>query len=798
MEMQKVPAAGYPIIGLDIVGIQRKNILKNLSFPYKLWKSLREARRIIDEFKPDLAVGFGGFASGPILYAAANAGVPIAVQEQNSYAGITNKRLGEKASEVFTAYENMDRFFPKEKIRLTGNPVRSDILKPGIGREQALAQFGLKPEAKTILVLGGSLGARTINDSIGAGIKTLAASGFQVLWQTGKLYIEEARRKAEGLEDQGIRVFDFITDMAAAYAAADVIVARAGALTISELCIVGKPAVLVPSPNVAEDHQTKNAEVLAKQGAALLVKDAAAEESLIPTVLTLLRDEARFASLSTNIKKLAMPDAAKRITDRLLSLLGIQNAEEKVDPRPEQFSKLYFIGIGGIGMSALAAWFRARGCTVAGYDRTPSPVTEWLQKKGVEIHFEDSLEAVPEAFKSSGAERNTLIVYTPAVPKEHRELTYFREQGFTVMKRSEVLGLVTQSAFTVAVAGTHGKTTTSSMIAHILTYAGKNCTAFLGGIAANYDSNLLLGARDADDEIMVVEADEYDRSFLRLHPDMAVVTSADPDHLDIYGEKEALRKSFQDFIGKIKSSGKLILKEGLDLSVYSNIRLFEYSIKTGDYYASDVRIEEGEFVFTLHTPQGSYADFRLSMPGYHNTENAVAAAAVALLLDVTPDVVREALAVYKGVKRRFEYIIKRDDVVYIDDYAHHPEEIKAFIRSVKALYPNKKLTVVFQPHLYSRTRDFADEFAVSLSKADEIILMDIYPARELPMEGVSSEMILEKIASDNKRLLGTEALKAFLRNEPVEVLATVGAGDIDRLAEPIKEILLEKRHVSEI
>jgi UDP-N-acetylmuramate--alanine ligase len=441
---------------------------------------------------------------------------------------------------------------------------------------------------------------------------------------------------------------------------------------------------------------------------------------------------------------------------------------------------VYFIGIGGIGMSAIARWFNANNYTVVGYDRTATALTTELINEGIQIHFEDSITHISANF----TKENTLVVYTPAIPKEHTELNYFRNNGYPLKKRSEVLGLITESKFTIAVAGTHGKTTTSSMVTHLLKECGIDCSAFLGGIAANFNSNLVIGKSD----VVVVEADEFDRSFLTLSPDIAVVTSTDADHLDIYGEHSALKQSFNDFLGKIKTNGKYFYKTGLELQ--SDKKGISYSVNDAkaEISVKNIRIQQASFVFDYISEKAFIQNIQLNMPGYHNVENVLAAISIALELGCETEKIKAGIASFKGVKRRFEYIINSKEVVFIDDYAHHPTEIEAFLNSVKALYPERKLLVVFQPHLYSRTRDFADGFAQSLSIADEVLLLDIYPARELPIKGVSSEIIFDKITSQ-KQLITKSEVANELEKRDINLIATIGAGDIDTLVLPIKNQL---------
>ena len=444
-----------------------------------------------------------------------------------------------------------------------------------------------------------------------------------------------------------------------------------------------------------------------------------------------------------------------------------------------QIKRVYLVGIGGIGMSGLARYFHRRGCLVSGYDRTPTALTSALIHEGIPVSFEDKIETIPDAFCQR--DEQTLIIYTPAIPQDAAILNYFKDKSFGLKKRSEVLGIISKEKFTIAVGGTHGKTTTSSMVAHILKHSGFDCSAFLGGIAANYGTNVLFG----DNNVLVVEADEYDRSFLTLHPDIAVITSMDADHLDIYGDKDHLTESFRLFASQLKTGGFLLHKSGLPLTGIS------YSAdKPADVSAKNIRIENGSFYFDFQSPQGTISDIQLGIPGLHNVENAVAAAETALLVGIDGGRVREALRTFKGVKRRFEYIVKTNKHIFIDDYAHHPEELRACITAVKSLYPDKKLTAIFQPHLYSRTRDFADGFAEALDMVDELLLLNIYPARELPILGVSSQMVLDKMSLKNRKICGKQEAVELIKEVKPQLLLTAGAGDIDTLVEPLKNALL--------
>jgi UDP-N-acetylmuramate--alanine ligase len=441
--------------------------------------------------------------------------------------------------------------------------------------------------------------------------------------------------------------------------------------------------------------------------------------------------------------------------------------------------RVYLVGIGGIGMSGLARYFHHLGCVVCGYDKTNTPLTDDLHNEGICVVFEDRHDWIPMSFQE--ADKDTLIIYTPAIPKDSDILNFFKRKGFELYKRSQVLGIISKSMFTIAVAGTHGKTTTSGMIAHILKDSGKDCSAFLGGISSNYQTNVLYG----NNNIVVVEADEYDRSFLTLYPDVAIITSMDADHLDIYGDHAQLNESFRLFASQIKQGGVLIYHKGLPLGEGLTYAMNEKA----DAVASNVRIEEGNFYFDFNNASTSIPDIKMGIAGLHNIENAVAAIEAALHVEVSADAIHEALGSFKGIKRRFEYIVRNQEHIYIDDYAHHPEELRAAITSVKTLFPDKKLTVIFQPHLFTRTRDFADGFAEVLDMADELLLLDIYPARELPIEGVDSRMLLDRMKLANKRICSKQESIDHVATERPELLLTVGAGDIDQLVQPLKQVL---------
>ncbi|OBQ54752.1 UDP-N-acetylmuramate--L-alanine ligase [Tamlana sp. s12] len=436
--------------------------------------------------------------------------------------------------------------------------------------------------------------------------------------------------------------------------------------------------------------------------------------------------------------------------------------------------RVYFIGIGGIGMSAIARYFLANKKQVAGYDKTQTDITNSLVDLGMDVHFEDNIELVDKAFLNP---EHTLVVYTPAVPKDHKELNFFKDNGFDVVKRSQILGLITEHTFCLAVAGTHGKTTTTSILGHLLNTCEVPLTAFLGGISENYNSNLILNGT----EVSVVEADEFDRSFLTLSPDFACITSMDADHLDIYGDAAELKKSFVAFSERLKSNGKLFVKNGLPLDGIT------YGIEDdSDYTVQNIRIQNGAYIFDVKTPKDTIKDLEFNLPGRHNLSNALIALAMAVEYGCSYQQLAKGLATYKGVKRRFSYQIKTEDFVFIDDYAHHPQEISAVHQAVREMYPNKKVLAIFQPHLFSRTRDFIDDFAESLSKFDELLLLDIYPARELPIEGVTSNWLLGKVNNDKKQLVTKDELLNAIHNSEAQVVLTIGAGDIGAEVKRIK------------
>ena len=459
------------------------------------------------------------------------------------------------------------------------------------------------------------------------------------------------------------------------------------------------------------------------------------------------------------------------------------------------YKHIYLIGVGGIGMSALARYFNAKGKQVCGYDKVQSNLCIVLESEGIKIHYNDSIEKIPQYIKDANC-NEILVIYTPAISKKNSILNYFKDKEFKLYKRAEVLGLISKESFTIAVAGTHGKTTTSAILAHVLNHAGKQSTAFIGGISKNYNSNLMLAEKG---NILIVEADEFDKSFLQLQPDIAIITSMNSDHLDIYTNKQDLNNAFKQFASQIKPNGLLLLEDSITVDFLTpdkGFKLYYSAVNKADYSAENIKVEDGRMIFDLtvidivgNKYEKKQEGLSFVLPGIHNVSNAVAALAVARYLGLSSEAVINGLETFKGINRRFDVHINTQELAYIDDYAHHPEEVKATINAAKLLFPEREITVIFQPHLYSRTKDFAKEFAVSLSLADQLILLDIFPARELPIEGVNSKMLLNYCTSPKKETCSKKELLKILKLENLDVLITLGAGDIGDLAQPIKHML---------
>jgi len=449
-----------------------------------------------------------------------------------------------------------------------------------------------------------------------------------------------------------------------------------------------------------------------------------------------------------------------------------------------KYRNIYFIGIGGIGMSAIARYYKFKGASVSGYDRAPSELTAELEKEGIKVHYEANIDCIPKNV------RETLVVYTPAIPQDMEELVYTQKKGYRVIKRSRILGEITEDQACLAVAGTHGKTTTSTLVAHILTESGEGCSAFLGGISKNYGTNMLV----SETPTVVAEADEFDRSFLQLHPSIAVITAMDADHLDIYGDLEHVQQAFRDFASQVSET--LIVKEGLpigDERISAKIYTYHLNSETATFHAKNMKCDPtGHFCYDLAYPGGTIESIRVGTLGWVNVENSIAAAAICLCYGVDAQKIRHAIGTFQGARRRLDEHVNNAKHVYIDDYAHHPQELSTAISSIREIFPGRKITAIFQPHLYTRTRDFAPEFAKALSAVDKLILLDIYPAREDPIEGVTSEIIYKDVTAPEKMLVSYDKLMSYLENEEIDVLISFGAGNIDRYIEPITELVKRK------
>ncbi len=774
MEMEKVPQAGYEILGLPITGLVRKLSWQNLLFPFRLLQSIWQSRRIIQQFRPDAAIGTGGYAGGPVIYAAAKMGIPTLIHEPNAFGGLANKWLSKYVDIVCVGFPGMERFFPADKIIVTGNPVRENLL------DRAIQIHANKPaESQQVLLMGGSGGAKSLNEAMKASTAAIAAQPtVQWKWQCGTYYWE-AYKDCETARLPNVVIAPFLDKMDEAYGQADLVIGRSGATTIAEIQYLCKPSILVPSPWVADDHQTKNAEALVQQQAAILVADASVKEQLIPTALALLADPARLQQLAAAAGNMRQSAAVQRIVARILTKMNLP-----LSTTAATLEAVYLIGIGGIGMSALARYYHARGLRVRGYDRTETALTKQLVAEGIPVHYEARVADLP---LSPAQQAATLFIYTPAVPAAFPELLALRAAGATLHKRSAVLGLISQDKKTVAIAGTHGKTTTTTLTTHLMRACGIDASAFLGGIARNFDGNYVHGNSDW----VAIEADEYDRSFLQLHPQQAVILSMDADHLDIYGDHQnMLETGFMAFARQVKPDGCLIVRHELieHFASLDHCALLTFGLEEGDYHAKHVRVENGLFTFDCVGPNGLLLQgLELPLAGRHNVENTIAAIAMTVEAGGDSDQIAAALLRFKGIARRFEVVYQSTDLVVIDDYAHHPTELEAAIQAARELYPDRLLRGVFQPHLFSRTRDFLEGFTAALERLDEVILLPIYPAREEPIAGVSSDRLLAEIKNTPAQLLEKADLLAYLADKKEGLLLLLGAGDIDALVSPIVE-----------
>ncbi len=783
MEMDKVPEAGFTIKGLPVRGITRLFSLAGLLLPIRLLVSVVQAFFILVRFRPKAVVGVGGFASAPALVVAKLLGIPIVIQEQNSIPGKVNRYFGKRASLICTAFPGMERHFGGRRVVMTGNPVRSELSGAGQLRAAGCEYFGLNKEKPVVLLIGGSQGARSMNLAMELALPGLVQAGIQVIWQTGKVFHAQAEALIKERSLSGVVALPFIREMDMAYGAASLVVARAGALTIAEIALTGRPSILVPFPFAAEDHQSVNASAVARLGGAKLLPDNKVKEELADLILTLINDPGSLQKMSRQVQKMGSFGADTCIAKMVRDVIAGYNLYQRdYMIGSDNVKKVYFLGAGGIGMSALVRWFLMKGVVVHGYDRTPTPLTATLEREGAKLHYNDRPDLIPSD--------TDLVVITPAIPSSLQERRAVLELGVPVMKRAELLGMVSRAMKTIAIAGTHGKTSTSSLVTHLLQTAEIPVTAFIGGITKSNNSNFVFseGSR-----YLVVEADEFDRSFLHLAPDFSVITSTDADHLDVYETHDQMKQAFARF-GALNGQQPLMAGPTANLTLSRPLHRYSASGEDVPWRAENI-VDEGLSVrFDLVLDGEVWPGMVLGIPGRHNVENAVAAAAAAQWAGASKQAITEGLASYRGVVRRFDIQIDRDDLLYIDDYAHHPRELDACIASVKKVRPGKPVTGIFQPHLFTRTRDFANEFAASLEQLDNIILLDIYPAREEPIPGVSSQMILEKIKHQNKTLIPKEEVVDHLAKNPPEVLITMGAGDIDTIVPDIADLF--KKEVS--
>lgn len=778
METEKVPAAGYQILALPITGIKGRFTFSNLLLPFRLLRSVSMAMGAFRRFKPTVVTGVGGFASTPALLAARFMGIPYLIQEQNSIPGKVNRWMSKGAAMVCTAFPGMEPYFPGVPVNLTGNPVRREIAESRNLRTEGCLQFGLDPAKPVLLVVGGSQGARSINHSMALIVPVLAEQGIQVIWQTGIAFHQEAETIVKPYADKGILATPFIENMANAYGAANLVLSRAGALAIAEICLAARPSVLVPFPFAAEDHQTHNATAMVQQGASLLVRDQEMKLHLCDTLLNLLRDLSRLEEMARSAAKMAYPDADRTIAQHILKTGGLTASPTTVAyPDPDKVQTVYFLGAGGIGMSGLARWFLLKGKKVHGYDKTPTPLTHALENEGMVIHYEDNPSLIPS--------ETDLVVLTPAIPGNLRERQVLETGSVPVIKRAALLGLLSKSHTTIAIAGTHGKTSTTALVTHLLKSGGIAVTGFVGGITKNYNNNFIYTPNSTH---MVVEADEFDRSFLHLRPDFSVITSTDADHLDIYHSHNQLKEAFAAFSRLSEDDAPVLAGPGAMAEFGRPVQRYSADPTQAPYRAENIQEVGAGAVFDLVLGDETLREVNLGIPGRHNIENAVAASAAARWAGVDSEALRTGLATFKGVVRRFDIRIDTDKLVYIDDYAHHPRELDACIHAVRKIWPTRKITGIFQPHLFSRTRDFMDEFAKSLDKLDELILLPIYPAREEPMEGVTSDVLSGKVSLQKKVLLPKEDVTGWLREHPADILITLGAGDIDTLVPEIEKM----------
>ncbi|MGB1052001.1 MAG: UDP-N-acetylmuramate--L-alanine ligase [Chitinophagales bacterium] len=772
VEMKRVPEAGYTIEGLPVRGIQPGLSMANLLFPFRLLISFIKVFKILKSFKPDAVIGLGGFASGPCLKMAQWMGLPTYLQEQNAAPGMTNRLLAKKVKAAFVAYPNMQQYFTETPLSITGNPIRSTV-DNSISKKEACEYFGLDSTRPVVFMTGGSLGAQTLNDSMALALPRFRERGIQVLWQSGSYYYE--RFKVHHCDS--VRVMAYVDRMDLAYMAADIIVARAGASTISELALIAKPSVLIPSPNVTEDHQNKNAKAMVDAQAIIKISDEDAREKMGLAVVELLQDKARQEELSIALKQFAKPYAADDIVRYILKEGNLPHYLNQHDL--SQVGHIYFIGIGGAGMNTLAHYFLNQGVKVSGYDRQTTSITQHLEARGASIGYTLD-DVIPEAVD--------LVVYTPAISKDNPVFLQATERkSISLLKRSECLGLLTQNRTTIAVAGSHGKTTITSMIAHVFLANSRPLTGFIGGQLVGQEGGLV-----GEGDIFLVEADEFDRSFLHLRPNTAVISTIDADHLEIYGDLQGVQRGFERFIRRIASDGHLILGPDVNIPSSCNPRLSRTSygsLTQSDWTLVKAQWDGEAFAYVIETGGKEFSG-KLPLGGLHNVYNAIASIAVAQNHDLSIESAIEALSTFPGVKRRFQVITGGEGWTYIDDYAHHPSEITALIHGLRNMEPSWPVVVIFQPHLFTRTQMLAKEFGEALSAADQVILLPIYPAREKPIKGVTSKLVADHVSVPCSTLEhDKEEVLSLVDTLPKGFVVSAGAGDISSLIPSIQQKL---------
>lgn len=780
MEMQKIPEAGYEIRGLDIRGVSRKKWWSNIFIVFNLIKSFFVAHKILQEFQPSVVVGVGGYSSFPVLFIAQLWRIPTLIQEQNSYAGLTNRILGKRASVVCLGYSDAASFFPKATTLYTGNPVRQDLLK--LARSSANSskasrlhkRFGLSTSKPTVLVLGGSLGSGILNNFVMQHLADWHSQDIQLIWQCGTSHYRKIMPKIQDYPN--IYATDFLQDMGSAYQVANVVISRAGALAVAEIASLKKPVIFVPLASATANHQFYNAQALVKAEAAIMVLEAEVKTKLYSILIDLLHNKNQQELLRLNLNNFQHLQATDRITNQILKL-----SEQSASP----LRKVYMLGIGGAGMQALAVYLHQQGVEVAGYDRAKSRYTANLEDMGIRVDYQD----LPSQIEAEV----DWVIYTPAIKTNSPSMKYCKAQGIPLLKRSFVLGHLSRNAYNICVAGTHGKTSTCALFAAIVRNSGYKAHEFIGGEQILSTQTRLPSIIDYSPiyQLNIIEADEYDKSFLSLNPYLAVITSMDVDHLEVYGTEEKMRQTYYDFVQKIPPNGALILPYNLAQTNDFNVKnLITYSIQDqrATIFAQDLNYHSDNSVhFKVFINNILYTSIRLPQGTDFNVENSLAAIMLAHILEIPKTVVKDALNAYAGVRRRFELLYESANLSYIQDYAHHPRELEQSILSIRRRYPSKSLLVIFQPHLFSRTKYFYLEFARVLDLADEVILLPIYPAREEPIQGVDSALI-GGVMQRNWRVLAVDNCLEWLKGnlDKWEVVMSVGAGgDLEQVAEDL-------------